>query len=111
MKIPLDKDRAAEAKAIVVQAFRNGPIEDLHTGKVCPVCSEDPSLSRISDAEMKAIMKAAVTQVYKLLWLRDHDIEAMRRSWHTVAGSACTGTIPTSDKKPTTRTRMTCLAL
>jgi len=25
---------------------------------------------------MKAIMKAAVTQVYKLLWLRDHDIES-----------------------------------
>jgi len=75
MKIPLDKARAVEAKAIVVQAFRNGPIEDLHAGKVCPVCNEDPSFSRISDAEMKAIMKAAVTQVYKLLWLRDHDIE------------------------------------
>jgi len=76
MKIPLDKVRAIEAKAIVVQAFRNGPIEDLHAGKVCPVCSEDPSFSRISDAEMKTIMKAAVTQVYKLLWLRDHDIES-----------------------------------
>ncbi len=34
MKIPLDKARAVEAKAIAVQAFRNGPIEVLHAGKV-----------------------------------------------------------------------------
>ncbi|MBN9617185.1 MAG: hypothetical protein BGO25_03030 [Acidobacteriales bacterium 59-55] len=75
MKIRLDKARAIEAKAIVARAFRNGPIEDLHAGKVCPVCSADPNYSRISDAEMKALMKAAVNQIYKLLWLRDHDID------------------------------------
>lgn len=75
MKMKLDKARSIEAKAIVVRAFRNGPIEDLHAGKICPVCSVDPSYCRISDAEMKVLMKAAVTQVYKLLWLRDHDVK------------------------------------
>jgi hypothetical protein len=75
MKMKLDKARAVEAKAIVVRAFRNGPIEDLHAGKGCPICSVDPSYSRISDEEMKVLMKAAVTQVYKLLWLRDHDVD------------------------------------
>jgi len=76
MKMKLDKVRAMEAKAIVARAFRNGPIEDLHAGKVCPVCSVDPDYSRISDAEMKLLMKNAVTQVYKLLWMRDHDVDA-----------------------------------
>ncbi len=80
MKTPLDKARAIEAKAIVAQAFRNGPIEDLHAGKTCPVCSTDPTYSRISDAEMKVLMKNAVTQVYKLLWLRDHDLDAYART-------------------------------
>ena len=30
MKMKLDPDLAAEAKALVALAFRNGPIEDLH---------------------------------------------------------------------------------
>jgi hypothetical protein len=29
---------AREAKAIVALAFRNGPIEDVHAGKICPTC-------------------------------------------------------------------------
>jgi hypothetical protein len=33
MKMTLDADLAAEAKALVVLAFRNGPIEDLDAGK------------------------------------------------------------------------------
>lgn len=60
---------------MVALAFRNGPIEDLHAGKTCPLCGLDPSYSRISDAEMKILMKAAVTEIYKLLWLRDHDVD------------------------------------
>ena len=75
MKMKLDSARAMEAKAIVARTFRNGPIEDLHAGKVCPTCSVDSSYSRISDAEMKVLMKSSVAQVYKLLWLRDHDID------------------------------------
>lgn len=35
----LDPDLAVEAKALVALAFRNGPIEDLHAGRPCTVCS------------------------------------------------------------------------
>ena len=41
MKMTLDLDLAAEAKAMVALAFRNGPIEDLHAGRQCTVCSGD----------------------------------------------------------------------
>jgi len=58
---------AREAKAIVALAFRNGPIEDVHAGRTCPTCMGHPGYSRISDAEMKAIMKNAVNRVYALL--------------------------------------------
>jgi hypothetical protein len=35
MKMKLNPDLAAETKALVALAFRNGPIEDLHAGKPC----------------------------------------------------------------------------
>lgn len=69
----LDPDLAAEAKALVALAFRNGPIEDLHAGKPCPVCSGKREVSHISDDEMKAVMKSAVDALYRLLWQRDCD--------------------------------------
>jgi hypothetical protein len=69
----LDPDLAAEVKALVALAFRNGPIEDLHAGKPCAVCSGKPEVSHISDEEMKAIMKSAVDTLYRLLWQRDCD--------------------------------------
>jgi hypothetical protein len=69
-KFPLNSELAEEAKAIVVLAFRNGPIEDLHAGKSCPTCSRDASFSRISNAEMKQIMKNAVDRVYSMLWMK-----------------------------------------
>jgi len=49
MKITLDPDLAVEAKALVALAFRNGPIEDLHAGKPCKVCSGNQEISHISD--------------------------------------------------------------
>ncbi len=61
-KSSVDPVLALEAKMIVALAFRNGPIEDLHSGKVCPTCSADSAYSRISDEEMKGIMKAAVAK-------------------------------------------------
>lgn len=64
---------AREAKAIVVLAFRNGPIEDFHAGKPCPTCQGQAGFSRISDAEMKRIMKNAVDHVYALLCLKDEN--------------------------------------
>jgi hypothetical protein len=38
-------DLIREAKAIVVLAFRNGPIEDVHAGKTCPTCNGKTGLS------------------------------------------------------------------
>ncbi len=67
---------AREAKAIVALAFRNGPIEDVHAGRTCPTCMGHPGYSRISDAEIKAIMKNAVNRVYALLRLKDSDPDA-----------------------------------
>jgi hypothetical protein len=64
---------AREAKAIVALAFRNGPIEDLHAGRPCPTCTGCEGYSRITDDEMKLIMKHAVDHVYYLLLLREED--------------------------------------
>jgi hypothetical protein len=76
----LDAEIVKEAKAIVALAFRKGPIEDVHAGKVCPVCNGSSEYSRITDDEMKSMMKAAVSAVHKLLWNRDQDSEAYRKS-------------------------------
>ena len=73
MKMTLDLDLAQEAKALVALAFRNGPIEDLHAGSPCAVCSGRPDISHISNEEMRAVIKSAVNALYHLLWQRDHD--------------------------------------
>ena len=67
---PDQRDLVREAKAIVALAFRNGPIEDLHAGKPCTACEGKAGYSRISDAEMKVIMKNAVNRIYSLLLLK-----------------------------------------
>jgi len=63
-------DLEREAKAIVLLAFRNGPIEDVHAGRPCPNCSGQKGYSHITDDEMKRIMKAAVDRVFTLLALK-----------------------------------------
>ncbi len=68
-----DPELAQEAKAIVTLAFRNGPIENLHSGKVCPTCRGKIGYSKITDAEMKAIMKNAVDHVYKFSLMKKND--------------------------------------
>jgi hypothetical protein len=50
---------AREAKAIVALAFRNGPIENINSGRHCPNCADQPGYPRMTD-EMKLIMKTAV---------------------------------------------------
>jgi hypothetical protein len=80
MKLPIDLSLAIEAKAITALAFRNGPFEDLHAGKVCAACGGNPEFSHISDDKMKRIMKSAVNAMYRLLWQRDHDPEAYLKS-------------------------------
>ena len=64
---------AREAKAIVALAFRNGPIEDIHAGRPCPTCSDQVGYSRITDAEMKGIMRNAVNRLYAPLLLKSSD--------------------------------------
>ena len=73
MKITLDPELVTEAKALVALAFRNGPIETLHAGKLCPTCSGSTEISHITDEQMKHLMKSAVNALYRLLWLREHD--------------------------------------
>jgi hypothetical protein len=64
---------AREAKALVALAFRNGPIEDVHAGKVCPTCDGNPEYSHITQDEMRSIMKAAVDRMYTYLLLKESD--------------------------------------
>ena len=60
-----------EANAIVLLAFRNGPLEDIHAGQPCPHCVGNPRYSHITDDEMKSIMKTAANRVFTLLTLKD----------------------------------------
>ena len=64
---------ASEAKAFVALAFRNGPIEGVHAGLTCPTCADKTRYSRVSDSEMKTIMKSAVNRMYTLLLLKTTD--------------------------------------
>ena len=73
MTITLDHTLALEAKMMVALAFRNGPIEALHAGNPCAACCGNPTVSHISNEEMKAIMKSAVDTLYRLLWQREND--------------------------------------
>jgi len=86
----LNQDPAAEeAEALVVLAFRNGPIETVHVGKRCPTCDSAPGYSRITDAEMKIIMKAAVDKLYTLLRIKAEDPTRYDRAnqvWNAVRG-------------------------
>jgi hypothetical protein len=58
-----------EANAIVAYAFRNGPLEDLHAGRWSELLN-DPSLSRITDQEMKQLMRFACEHVERILRLK-----------------------------------------
>jgi hypothetical protein len=66
---------AKEAKSIVIHAFRNGPIEDIHAGVGCPRCGGKQKYSHITDDEMMLLNKTAVNRVYTLLWLKTHEPE------------------------------------
>jgi hypothetical protein len=66
-----------EARAIVLLAFRNGPIEGVHAGRArCPGCKR----SGITDAEMKQINKVAVNRVWMLLKMRVRNPQLYRAS-------------------------------
>lgn len=63
-----------EANALVAFAFRNGMLEDLHSGKHSKLL-EDASLSRISDEEMKNLVIEASRKLAIFLTLRERDPE------------------------------------
>ena len=60
-------------KALVALAFRNGPIESVHSGKDYPTCHGDLRYSHITQAEMRQIMKAVVDHLFTFLVLKQHD--------------------------------------
>lgn len=75
-----DSELAKVAKTIVVLAFRNGPLEELHAGLPCPTCQGESRYSRITNGEMKQIMKSAVDAVFKLLLLQRDESEKWRET-------------------------------
>ena len=96
---PDHKQLAREAKAIVSLAFRNGPIEDVHAGKPCPTCVGEPGHSRITDPEMKLIMKNAVNRVYTLLRLKTTDPDGYAREIAFGARNAATWDDPENHQR------------
>ena len=70
--------RRNEANALTAYAFRNGPLENLHAGKSSPLTA-DPSLSRITDAEMKELMINASERLVQILELRESAPDKYKR--------------------------------
>src|SRR5947208_13033076 len=58
-----------EANALTAFAFRNGFLEDLHSGKPSPILSE-PGYSRISDDEMRRLMIEASEKLEQMLRMK-----------------------------------------
>jgi hypothetical protein len=77
-----------EANALTAFAFRNGSLENLHAGKASALTS-DPSLSRITDTEMKQLMIEASEKLAKMLNLREEDPEKYQCFIQSYALSYC----------------------
>ncbi len=67
-----------EANALTAYAFRNGELENLHAGAASPL-TDDPNLSRITDAKMKELMIEASGKLAALLAFRDRDPDNYKR--------------------------------
>ena len=67
-----------EANALTAFAFRNGPLENLHAGELSPL-TDDDSLSRITQDEMKELMIYASEKLAWLLSVREDDPETYMR--------------------------------
>ena len=59
-----------EANAITCHSFRNGFIEDLHSGKHSKLL-ENPKLSRITQKEMKKLMIESSGKIEELLSIKE----------------------------------------
>jgi len=64
-----------EANALTVYSFRHGFLEELHAGKSSPLL-DDPTLSRITDAEMKKLMIESSARLAHMLKLKAEDTDA-----------------------------------
>src|SRR5690242_18705859 len=95
-RAPARKHLARESKVIVALAFRNGPIEDVHSEKTCPTCAGNPAFSHITDEEMKRIMKCAVNRVYEMLCEREFAPERYEKTLHFGDGYAANWDDPES---------------
>jgi hypothetical protein len=69
-------------------AFRGLKLAPIRGLKVCPTRTADSGYARISDAEAKGIMKAAVDTVCSLLRKKEAESEAFAKS--IVLGERCT---------------------
>ena len=77
-----------EAIALTAHAFRIGALEELHAGKNSPLLG-DPSLSRITDEEIKRLMIEASERLEALLRLREASPEEYKRTIIDCALSYC----------------------
>ncbi len=77
-----------EANALAAFAFRNGYLEQLHAGKSSPLTA-DPTLSRITNDEMKQLMIEASEKLENKLRLRESDPTAYRKWLHRYAITYC----------------------
>jgi hypothetical protein len=68
------------ANALVAMTFRNGFLEELHAGKDSPLLA-DPSLSRITNAEMKRLMIESSAQLAIVLHQLFDDADAFHK-WY-----------------------------
>ncbi len=59
-----------EANAITCYAFRNGFLEDLHSGNDLPKKYQLQKYSKINDKEMKKLMKESSEKVADLLYFK-----------------------------------------
>jgi hypothetical protein len=66
-----------EANALTAYAFRNGFLEDLHAGK-SSLLTDDLSLSRITNSEMKKLMIEASEKLAEILKLREINPESYK---------------------------------
>lgn len=85
MTMKIDDKLKIIAKGIVVLAFRNGPIEDIHAGKSCPICHGNTEYSHITDNEMKTINIEAVNWIYSLLRLQRNNPKKFEKYVESVA--------------------------
>ena len=79
-----------EANALTALAFRNGPLEDLHAGGFSPL-TNDASLSRITQEEMKELMIDASTKLARLLSMRETEPEKYNSLVQVYGASYCVG--------------------